>query len=80
MLRAFGVMVAVPATRVMGAFLDIAFAPTGISSATLFAIDLWVTWALVIGMTEWWIRHTRSAASAAVVPVRGLGTDVALGA
>jgi len=61
MLRAFGVMVAVPATRVMGALLDVAFAPTGISSARLFAIDLWVTWALVIGVTEWWVRRTRPA-------------------
>jgi len=61
MLRAFGVMVAVPATRVMGAVLDVALAPTGISSARLFVMDLWVTWPLVIGVTEWWIRHTRSA-------------------
>jgi uncharacterized membrane protein len=59
MLRAFGVMVAVPATRVIGLMLDVAFAPTGISSASLFAVDLWLTWALVIGATEWWIRHTR---------------------
>ena len=66
MLRAFGVMMAVPATRLMGAVLDVAFAPTGISSARLFVIDLWVTWALVIGMTEWWIRHTRSASRPAV--------------
>ena len=59
MLRAVGVMMAVPATRLMGAALDVAFAPTGISSTALFAVDLWITWALVIGLTEWWIRHTR---------------------
>ena len=70
MLRAFGVMMAVPVTRVMGAVLDVALAPTGISSASLFVIDLWITWALVIGMTEWWIRHTRSAGRAAVVAGR----------
>ena len=75
MLRAFGVMVAVPATRVMGAVLDVALAPTGISSARLFVIDLWVTWALVIGLTEWWIRHTRSAAGVAVVAGRVVATD-----
>jgi hypothetical protein len=75
MLRAFGVMVAVPATRVMGAVLDVAFAPTGISSARLFVIDLWITWALVIALTEWWIRHTRSAARAAVGAGRVLATD-----
>ncbi len=66
MLRAIGVMVAVPGTRVMGALLDVGFAPTGISSARLFVIDLWVTWALVIGVTEWWIRRTRPANRAAV--------------
>jgi uncharacterized membrane protein len=75
MLRAFGVMVAVPATRVMGAVLDVAFAPTGISLAKLFVIDLWVTWALVIGLTEWWIRHTRLTTRAAVVAERALATD-----
>jgi len=64
MLRAFGVMTAVPATRVMGTVLDVSFAPAGISSATLFAIDLWITWALVLGATEWWIRRTRAATGA----------------
>ncbi len=63
MLRAFGVVLAVPATRVTGVFLDVAFAPTGISSMKLLAIDLWITWALVIGVTEWWVRHTRPVAS-----------------
>jgi uncharacterized membrane protein len=63
MLRAFGVMVAVPGTRLMGAALDVAFAPTGMSSASLFAVDLWVTWTLVLGVTEWWIRHTRAPMS-----------------
>jgi hypothetical protein len=80
MLRAFGVMVAVPATRVMGAVLDVAFAPTGNSSARLFVIDLWVTWALVIALTEWWIRHTRSAARAAFVEGAYWPPIVALGA
>jgi hypothetical protein len=75
MLRAFGVMVAVPATRVMGAVLDVAFAPAGISSTRLFVIDLWVTWVLVIGLTEWWIHHTRSAARATIVTEHVLATD-----
>lgn len=75
MLRAFGVMVAVPATRVMGAILDVAFAPTGISSATLFVVDLWITWALVIGTTEWWIRYTRPDTSAVVAPEGVLPVD-----
>ena len=67
MLRAFSVMMAVPAIRVMGALLDVALAPAGISSARLFVIDLWVSWALVVGMTEWWIRHTRSVSRPAAV-------------
>lgn len=75
MLRAFGVMLAVPTTRLMGMLLDVVFAPTGISSAKLFVIDLWVTWALVIGMTEWWIRHTRSSTRVPVLPGRALDTD-----
>ena len=75
MLRAFGVMVAVPATRVIGAILDVAFAPTGISSASLFVVDLWITWALVIGTTEWWIRYTRPDTSAVVAPEGVLPVD-----
>jgi hypothetical protein len=75
MLRAFGVMVAVPATRVMGAILDVAFAPTGISSASLFVVDLWITWPLVIGTTEWWIRYTRPDTRAAVAPEGVLPVD-----
>jgi hypothetical protein len=62
MLRAYGVMMAVPATRVVGTILDVAMAPTGYDSATWLAIDLWITWIVVIAVTEWWIRCTRSEA------------------
>jgi uncharacterized membrane protein len=59
MLRAVGVMVAVPATRVVGTGFAIALLPTGIATPTLLAIDIWVTWIVVIGVTEWWILSGR---------------------
>jgi hypothetical protein len=60
MLRAVAVMIGVPATRIAGTGLAIAFLPMGIATTTLLAIDLWITWAAVIAVTEWWIRRTRA--------------------
>jgi uncharacterized membrane protein len=57
MLRAYAVMFGVPLTRVLGTPIDLVVTSFGLPITTGFVIDLALSWALALGVAEWWIRR-----------------------
>ncbi len=64
MLRAFAVMFAVPLTRVLGTPIDIALV-NRVPLEAGFVVDLGLSWLLMIGAAEWYIRRARARRPAA---------------
>lgn len=62
MIRGFALALAISTVRVVEALLDLGLSQAGIPAADVFVISIWSGWALTLGATELWIRHTRSSA------------------
>ena len=59
MLRAVAGAIGVSVVRVFGVVVDLTLTPIGLGAADAFVIALWLGWATTIGVTEWWLHHTR---------------------
>lgn len=63
MLRAFAIGIGISVVRLAAGALDLWLTPLGWATTSVFALSLWVGWGLSLGVTEFWIRHTRAAAA-----------------
>jgi uncharacterized membrane protein len=62
MIRAFSIAIGISTVRIVAAVLDLAFTPAGLRPPHLFALSLWMGWAMTLGAAELWIRYTREYA------------------
>ena len=61
MLRGFAALIGIAAIRVVGAVLDLALTPLGVSPRSVFAWSLWLGWGITGFAVELRIRRTRDA-------------------
>jgi hypothetical protein len=66
MLRAYALAAGISIVRLVDAALDLAFAPFGMSPATMFVISIWLGWIITGGAAEFWIARTRPSARARI--------------
>lgn len=69
MLRAYGVAIGISMSRLLGTPLDLVGTALGISTPTIFAIDLGLAFAATTLVAELWIRRTRPRGNTALAPV-----------
>lgn len=61
MIRAFAIAIGVSTVRFVMPVLDLTLTPAGLRPPALFALSLWIGWAITLGAAELWIRYTRIA-------------------
>jgi uncharacterized membrane protein len=66
MIRAFSIAIGISTVRIVAAVLDLALSPAGLRPPDLFALSLWMGWAITLGAGELWIRYTRGMRTDAV--------------
>jgi uncharacterized membrane protein len=67
MIRALAVALGISTVRVVAIALDVALTPARVGPPMVFALSLWMGWALTVGVAELWIAYTRPRAQSLAV-------------
>ena len=60
MVRAFAIALGISTVRLVAVFLDVTLTAASVRPPAVFALSIWIGWALTMGAAEGWIRLSRS--------------------
>jgi uncharacterized membrane protein len=66
MLRGIAAALAIASVRLVAIPLDLVLTPRGVDVRVVFALSLWIGWAITMVGAEWWIRATRARVPSAI--------------